>query len=134
MATKWARNTEVIWEELDGEALVISPATGQRWSFNATAASIWKMCDGATSLLRLSKAFAQASGLELARSRDEIRAFCAALSNAGLLCPAGGQSVPTSASNSMFLSGMQIPPMFRPLGVGGGSRRRPSPRGNSGPS
>ena len=128
MATKWVRNTEVIWEELNGEALVVSPTTGQRWSFNATAASIWKLCDGSTSLLRLSKAFAQASGRGLARSREEIREFCAALSNAGLLCPVGSASVRTPTSNVMFMSGMETPPMFRPLGVGGGSRRRPSPR------
>ena len=133
MATKWTRNTEVIWEELNGEALVVSPTTGQRWSFNATAAGIWKMCDGCTSLLRLSKAFAQASGRGLAQSREEIREFCAALSNAGLLCPAGNQSVQATNPNVIFMSGLETPPMFRPLGAGGGSRRRPSPRGNSGP-
>src|ERR1017187_1282005 len=40
MAAKWTKAKNVIWEELDGGALLIDATTGARWALNATAAAL----------------------------------------------------------------------------------------------
>jgi len=116
MVTQWIRSTEVVWEELDGQALLVHTATGARWMLNAAALALWKLCDGASALHEL----------------GEIGAFCRSLQEQGLVRPVQTNSTgPVQADGTMFLS-CEIP-VFRPLGLTSGPRRRPSPRGNSGP-
>jgi hypothetical protein len=131
MAITWKRSNEIVWEELDGEALLVSPISGARWSLNAAAAAVWKCCDGTRSLAALSSAFAQASGLSLREARQEIAAFCQRFSELGLL-HAQAQLVTATLNSPTFRSGIEAP-SFKALGLGHGPRRRPSPRGNSGP-
>jgi hypothetical protein len=133
MAITWKRSNEIVWEELDGEALLVSPVSRARWSLNAAAAAVWKCCDGTRSLAALSSAFAQASGLGLREARQEIAAFCQRFAELGLL-HAQPELVAASAAlnRPTFRSGMEGP-AFKTLGLGHGPRRRPSPRGNSGP-
>jgi len=134
MATKWVRSDDIVWEELHGEALLVSPATGRSWSLNAAAALIWKLCDG-RGLSEMARAFATASGCSLRQSRRDILEFCTRVAEQGLLNAVdSGRSQPAlSLPEAAFLSGLTAPPMLRPLGLVSGPRRRPSPRGNSGP-
>jgi hypothetical protein len=133
MAITWKRSNEIVWEELDGEALLVSPVSGARWSLNAAAAAVWKCCDGTRSLAALSSAFAQASGLSLREARQEIAMFCQRFSELGLLhAQAQLVAVNTALTGPTFHFGMEVP-AFKALGLGHGPRRRPSPRGNSGP-
>ncbi len=107
MSNLWIRSKNVVWEEVDGGALLVDPATGARWVLNAAAAAVWKLCNG-TSVA------------------GESAAFCAALAGAGLLQPAAG----LAAESRMSVLGT---PSFQALGAGHGARRRPSPGGVSGP-
>ena len=106
--------------------------TGARWSLNSMAAEIWKLCDGTRSGEELAGALAGASGRSLRAVRAEITAFCDALASAGLLLAAPGVGMPLSVAARVSGS-LNVAPSFRPLGLASGPRRRPGPRGNSGP-
>ncbi len=123
MNQNWARSEQIIWEELDGAALLVNPATGARWTLNATAAALWKLCDGRTS--------AEIARL-LARSREEIAEFCAKFETLGLLTGAR-KLVPVPIDGATYRT-CSTGPSFRPLGLGNGPRRRPGPSGISGPA
>ena len=119
----WTRAENVIWEELDGSALLVNPGTGKRWSLNATAAALWKLCDGRLSLAEISAS--------LSRPLDEIAAFCREFAKLGMLAPAPACAAPSGAT---FRLALTRPPSFKPHGLGTGPRRRPSPTGSSGPA
>ena len=107
MAAHWIRSNSVVSEELDGGMLLVDAATGARWLLNAAACAVWRLCDGT-------------------RAAGDAAEFCAALAGAGLLRPA----VALSSEARMSVSGV---PSFQPLGKSAGPRRRPGPRGVSGP-
>jgi|GEM_PF-599468 len=134
MAIKWVRSNEVVWEEMNGEAVLVSPSTGARWSLNATASRVWTFCDGQFGVTEIATALAAASGRNLRETKRELTAFCAEFVALGLLQPAVETRVAgASVSGAAFMSGLSTPPSFRSMGLGSGPRRRPSPRGNSGP-
>src|SRR4029078_9680275 len=112
----WKRAHQLVWEELDGGALLVNVATGARWSLNAAAAALWKLCDG-RSTAQLAAA--------LSRSRAHMAPTCRALAQLGLL---GGQAQLAGCARISDIPGI------RPMGGSGGSRRRPGPRGISGPA
>ena len=124
----WTRAKNVVWEEIfDGEALLVNPATGARWSLNATATALWKLCDGHIGTAELAAL--------LARSRGEVANFCAQFGQMGLLTPALVSNSPrTPGSMPTVLARMSSAPSFKPLGLGNGPKRRPSARGVSGPA
>jgi hypothetical protein len=127
MATQWIRSNDVVWEEMGSEALLVSLADGRRWTLNATAAGIWKLCDGHLELSALARRFAKVS-------QREIAEFCEFFAEVGLLKRSTvGLSTQMTPEGAAFMSPESLPPMFRELGLGSGARRRPSPRGNSGP-
>jgi hypothetical protein len=127
MTTQWIRSNDVVWEELDGEALLVSPSAGRRWTLNATATGIWKLCDGHLDLSGLAQRFSKVS-------RHEIAEFCALFGELGLLRESGASlPIQLTTGGTAFMSNQQTPPMFREVSLGSGPRRRPSPRGNSGP-
>ena len=116
------RSENVIWEQLGDEALAVRAESGQRWSLNAAATALWKLCDGSRNCSELARVL----GWEL----RETAAFCRALLRAGLLKSAARmQPIPIVSCRSALTSG----PAVRALGLTAGSRRRPTPRGNSGP-
>ena len=124
MATKWKRSKDVVWEELDGEMLLVNSATGMRCHLNAAASAVWRLCDGRRSVRELAAA--------VARSSDEVIRVCRQLRETGLL------SGPSAVSGSSVLNNVNAcmrsgAPAFTLLGLGQGPRGRPSPRGNSGP-
>jgi hypothetical protein len=134
MMTRWQRTDGVVWEQLGDATLLIAPKTGARWSLNSTAATIWRLCDGMMSLSAMAQELAQASGRSVCICRNDIGSFCAAFSKIGLLTACENGLPTATQSATLFMSGIDSPPIFRGLGVGAsGSRRRPSPRGNSGP-
>jgi len=117
----WTRSENVVWEELDGCALLVDVKSGARWRLNAAASRAWKLCDGTRTLSEISKALRQ--------SHASLADLCYQFTALGLLrveaIPAGAMTMARSTENSPF--------SFQALGLGAGSRRRPSPRGNSGP-
>ena len=130
MATKWIRSDAIVWEELNGEAVLVSQATGDRWSLNTAAAEIWKACDGTRGLCDLARGFARASGRSVTEATRDIAEFCERFTQLGLLHTSAS---PALATQAVFRGGLTTPPRFQSMSVGSGARRRPSPRGNSGP-
>lgn len=132
MANNPVRESGVVWEELDGEALLVNPATKSSWLLNPTATLIWRHCTGAHGLAELARALARTTGAEVRKVEREVAAFCRRLQQAGLLhaaaAPAGGGSTVAFSG----LGGYTAPAMLS-RALTAGSRRRPTPRGNSGP-
>ena len=124
----WTRAKNVVWEEFcEGGALLVNPATGARWTLNATATALWKLCDGRNGTAELAAL--------LERSRDEIALFCAQFVQMGLLTPAlVSNSQRTPGSMPTALARLSSAPSFKPLGLGNGTKRRPTARGVSGPA
>ena len=133
MDPKWMRSKNVVWENLNGEALLVDFSTGLRWAFNASAASIWRQCDGWRTPSEIAHAFVGGANQALQGTRQEVAAFCEALAKTGLLVPCVAIPAKAAASGVVFMSGFESAPTIRSLGLGATSRRRPSPRGNSGP-
>ena len=132
MALKWTKATNVIWEELDGGALLIDARTGARWSLNATAAALWNWCDGSNTLNDLAARLAQSSRHTLREARADVRAFRRTFAAQNLLLP-----VPVSASAqssaTLTFGALNAPARLTALGLGHGPRTRPGPRGISSP-
>ena len=119
----WTKNESVVWEEMDGVTLLIDTKSGTRWTLSATASSAWNLCDGKRTLAEMANA--------LHESRESIAAFCEQFETLGLLQCAGAEARTLSAHSAQFSIGKLRANYF---GKGfGGPRRRPSPRGNSGP-
>ncbi|MEI6234685.1 MAG: PqqD family protein [Planctomycetota bacterium] len=118
---RWTKSENVIWEELDGGALLIDTKSGSRWTLSAAAAATWKLCDGKRTLGEMAEVLCQ--------KRAIIAEFCAQFEVLGLL---KGQDV-VCAAPIVFSSANSSPFSFQSAGIGSSPRRRPSPRGNSGP-
>lgn len=119
----WKRANNVIWEEWDSGALLVNPDTGGRWSLNATAAAVWKLCDGRLSI--------QQVATRITRPIDEVTAFCRKFVELGLLRKT---LAPIAGNGVTFRTAMPGAPGFKSYGLGSGPRRRPTPRGLSGPA
>lgn len=119
----WTRNDNVIWEELDGGALLVSPDTGGRWSLNSAAAAVWNLCDGRLSLSQVAA--------RIARPLDEVSTFCQQFAALGLLNSPQPSAVTHVAT---FHTAAPGAPGFKAHSLGSGPRRRPTPRGLSGPA
>ncbi|HLX61049.1 MAG TPA: hypothetical protein VKX17_07180 [Planctomycetota bacterium] len=116
MSVTWKRANGLVWEEVGTEMLIVQPHSGARWLLNAAASAIWKICDG------------NGTGTPF---HNEIARFCEKLADAGLLQAAPrGRLVAIPCAMTVQRSNA---PAFRALGLTSGPRRRPSPRGNSGP-
>ncbi len=121
----YKRNDNVIWEELEGGALLVDAQSGARFRLTAAATALWKLCDGTHNLATLAR--------YLSHSRTAILQTCQQFQNAGLLCGPAVQTLAFSAPGAFQPLAFSAPGAFQPLGLGAGPRRRPSPRGLSGP-
>ncbi len=117
MATKLTRSNNVVWEELGSETLLVNPTSGARWLLNAAASAVWKLCDGTRSVAELAAS--------LTMSRAEITQHCGIFEQNGLLQMAG------ASAHEAHMSGG---PGMRVMSLGTGGRKRPNPRGISGPA
>ena len=131
MATKWTKAQNVIWEELDGGALLIDAKTGARWTLNATAAALWRWCDGHHTLNDVAAKLSHASRRTLSEARADVSEFCARFAAQNLL--AAATSLTSALPQTMPFSGLNAPARITALGLGHGPRLRPGPRGNSSP-
>lgn len=124
MGVKLVRSSAVVWEELGAEVLLFIPTSGVSWMLNSAAAAVWKLCDGTRSEAELSS--------KLAASHAETAEFCRMFRKQGLLQMSGVGTTSAAAFGGQMnrdnMTGMSV----RNLGSGG--RKRPSPRGISGPA
>lgn len=119
-AMKWTRSENVVWEELDEATLLVDARSGKRWSLDGAVSVAWKLCDGTRTIAELSRILRQ--------SEDHIASMCAQLERKGLLIVCG--ALPGDSSSIVGFNSVDV---IKPLGLGSGPRRRPSPRGVSGP-
>lgn len=132
MSTKYTRSGEVIWEELDGEALLIDTENQSAWVLNASATHVWKHCD-TCSVESLVETLSRAGNVQIERVRKEVRAYIDALqSRRWLITGATGGARMPAPCDTAFSGYYEIPTM-QPKCLGSNGRRRASPRGNSGP-
>ena len=131
MSRQWERARDIVWEELGGEAVLVSPTTSKTWVLNHTASAIWKCCDGQTSIDDIALKLAEAGRLDVANVKTELLAFCKQLESQGML-RSSGRAVRAGAS--FAFAGSYVPPFIRMHGSGVGFRGRPSSRGGSGPA
>lgn len=122
MNKHWSRAPNIVWEEVGGRALVVHAQTGARWMLDASATQVWKLCEGCRSLADLARS--------LSLSQDEVKRVCEEFKRLGLMTDTP-KAIPipidASANFKSAHSG------FKALGLGAGPRRRPTPRGVSGP-
>ncbi len=131
MLKRWTRSCGIAWEELDNEALVVSPKTRTSWRLSPTATFIWKHCNGSTGLRELAEVLSRKSGGGIRKIESELLAFCRTLEQAGLL---KSEMQPAMIASSVAgFTGLYAVPSMVSRSLDGGPRRRPSPRGNSGP-
>src|SRR6185295_14312035 len=102
MKTNPVREAGIVWEELEGEALLVNPETKSSWRLNATATQIWRHCTGAHGLTELARAIARKTGAEVRKVEEEVAALCRRLEGAGLLRAATA----TSGSAPMAFTGL----------------------------
>jgi len=133
MPGQWVRASDVVWEELDGEAVLVSSSTQRTWVLNSTASFVWKHCDGSTSLHDIARGLAAAGCAEMHRVRRDVTAFCQELASVGLLSPAHRLAHAAAAPAAVCFARSYLPPGIRVTTTLGAGRGRPSPRGISSP-
>lgn len=110
---------DVVCEELSGSALLVNARSGTIWRLNAAALRVWKCIGSPDSMNQLIE--------ELKLSRPGVVQFCHQLAEAGLLLPIA------AAAHISYRVHLSSPFKMTKVGIGSGPRRRPTPRGVSGP-
>ncbi len=132
MASQWVRSNDVVWEELDGEAVLVSTTKQKTWALNAAASVIWKCCDGQISIEEIARRVAAACGREVGSVKREILEFCRELERKGLIS-ISTMNLKTLSNQSLVanlsVAGFSLPPKIIMESSSLGIRGRPSPRG-----
>jgi len=134
MAAQWVRSRDVVWDEIDGEAVLISTSEQKTWVLNATASIIWKCCDGTISIEALARRIARECGREASRVKSELLDFCREMEQRGLFMGGrvAGAACGESTLGSFCFKGFSMPPLIKMESLSLGIRGRPSPRNVSG--
>ena len=131
MTKGWIKADGVVWEEIGTGALVVHPGNRMSWILNPVAAHLWKHCEGAVGIRDMARAFARRGGAEVATIERELSEFFQGLAQSGLVDATSPMGAPVSTI--ACFGGDYATPLMNVRSVGINSRRRPSPRGNSGP-
>ncbi|HEY3324450.1 MAG TPA: PqqD family protein [Planctomycetota bacterium] len=132
MKSPWVRSADVVWEELDGQAVLVSTRTRKTWVLNAAGSFIWRCCDGSITLDDIVRRLAGSRSADIVR--QEAAAFIAQLEQRGLLrtAPRAAVALAGNRGGSFCYSGA-MPPLITLETTSFGARRGPSPRNVSGP-
>ncbi len=130
MLKHFTRTSGIVWEEMDSEVVVVDPISRTSWSLNATAAFIWKHCNG-VAVADLARALGKRSGDELRAIERELLEFCSRLETAGLLTGVSAPQAGFAPAAVVGFEGLYSAPSFLTRSMA--ARRRPRPGGVSGP-
>ena len=86
-----ARRTDVVVHELDGEALIYDPQSGDTHRLNATAAFIWRHCDGHTDAEAMTRRMTDTYEVEYDCALQHTGRMLSEFAAAGLLTPIGNR-------------------------------------------
>jgi hypothetical protein len=79
------RNPSILWRELDGEAVLLSPSAGSSYNLNTVGTFIWKLLDGQHSSPDIAAAICQAYEVEHEQALLDLEHLLVELSNNNLL-------------------------------------------------
>jgi methyltransferase-like protein len=79
------KHTSILWRELDGEAVLLSPAEGCSYNLNQAGTFIWKMLDGRHSALDIAEAICQTYEVEYTQALQDVEQIIADLQQNNLL-------------------------------------------------
>ena len=66
------RNPSILWRELDGEAVLLSPSAGSSYNLNQVGTFIWKMLDGKHTSENVAAAICQVFEVEYEQAFQDV--------------------------------------------------------------
>lgn len=79
------RNTKILWRELDGEAVLLSPQAGCSYNLNQIGTFIWKMLDGDHTPEQIATAICESYEVEYDQALNDVESIIAELNQHELL-------------------------------------------------
>jgi Coenzyme PQQ synthesis protein D (PqqD) len=79
------RNASILWRELDGEAVLLSPSAGCSYNLNQVGTFIWKMLDGKHTSHDIATAICQVFEVEYEQVLQDMENILVELRNNDLL-------------------------------------------------
>jgi hypothetical protein len=79
------RNPSILWRELEGEAVLLSPSAGSSYNLNQVGAVIWKMLDGNHTSENIAAAICQAYEVEYEQALQDVENILVEMRNNNLL-------------------------------------------------
>lgn len=79
------RRDDVVVEELDGEAVLFDPRSGNTYRLNETALAVWRSCDGRATTRDIALHLAAAYAVEFEVALDQVEQVAALFAQALLL-------------------------------------------------
>lgn len=86
------RRDDVVIHEIDGEAILYDPRTGNSHRLNVTALDIFQCCDGAATAARVAESLSHRYDESIDVLREQVRVAIDALDARGLLEPTARRS------------------------------------------
>lgn len=84
----WQRSPRVVYEVVDGQAVLVDPGGTELLTLNAVGTLVWEELDGARDPAELAAALIEHfDGVTLAEFERDITEFLAEVEAAGLVCP-----------------------------------------------
>jgi hypothetical protein len=79
------RNLSILWRELDGEAVLLSPSAGSSYNLNQVGTFIWKMLDGKHTSENIAAAICQVYEVEYEQALQDVENILVEMRNNNLL-------------------------------------------------
>jgi Coenzyme PQQ synthesis protein D (PqqD) len=79
------RNAAILWRELDGEAVLLSPAAGSSYNLNPVGTFIWKLLDGKHSSTDIATVICQIYEVEHEQAFQDVEGIIAELRSNNLV-------------------------------------------------
>lgn len=82
------RNSSILWRELDGEAVLLSPSAGSSYNLNPVGTFIWKRLDGKHTPADIATAICEVYEVEFEQALQDVQAILADMRTNNLLSEA----------------------------------------------
>ena len=79
------RNATILWRELDGEVVLLSPAAGSSYNINQVGTFIWKLLDGKHSSAAIATAICQIYEVEYEQALHDVEGIITELRSNNLV-------------------------------------------------
>lgn len=82
------RNSSILWRELDGEAVLLSPSAGSSYNLNSVGTFIWKRLNGKHTPADIATAICEVYEVEFEQALQDVQAILADMRTNNLLSEA----------------------------------------------